>query len=302
MDSQETLLTDGKESGEKKRARDDPEEDDLIVDAPEDKKAKRRGLRKIAVEIDIKKKTKHAKKCYIINKSTYLEVGERTRVYKAHFLKGFFTEDTMRELADTLFSVDYWEHKEDKRGERGFLFSGEWCQQAHYRYGIDHSYPAGKGGKKEAQEPIIRDMLESLGRKASALIPKYRPDVYLTLKEGEVERCNDFGLFHLFMCPAGSASMHIDSNDYICAIFLIHVGERTKGGGLEIGGCDVCFNLRIGDIILMDSDLLWHGTRGYCGFEDPLLVSRSDRLIGIFIIHRPYLRLNGISKEQVQKQ
>jgi hypothetical protein len=80
--------------------------------------------------------------------------------------------------------------------------------------------------------------------------------------------------------------MHTDPNDLISFLFLIQM-DANCGGGLEIGGTGNCIDWKVGDAILLDSAGLMHGTRNYTGDTD-------NRLVGIFIIHKNYLRINGI--------
>ena len=89
--------------------------------------------------------------------------------------------------------------------------------------------------------------------------------------------------------------MHYDRNDFISVLVMIHLDDDQRGG-LEIGGIDLAFNLKIGDVLILDTDQLCHGTEeGYDdSLEDVLSVSATDRLVGLFIIHRSYLRLFGV--------
>jgi hypothetical protein len=65
------------------------------------------------------------------------------------------------------------------------------------------------------------------------------------------------------------------------------------GGALEIAGTGKAFNIRCGDICMMDSDSLWHGSRDYLGSEDPSHPHSQDRVVGIFILWKSYLQLKG---------
>jgi hypothetical protein len=53
---------------------------------------------------------------------------------------------------------------------------------------------------------------------------------------------------------------------------------------------------------MMDSDGLWHGSRDYEGNENPGAPCPNDRVIGIFILHRSYLRLRGVPKEELERE
>jgi hypothetical protein len=100
-----------------------------------------------------------------------------------------------------------------------------------------------------------------------------------------------FGLFHLFMSPAGVADDHRDSNDFVSFLFVLKK-EEGKGGALELGGLGVALNYSVGDCIIIDSRALLHGTRGYWGEEE-------ERIVGLFVAHRSYLYKQGVTKEEV---
>ena len=95
-----------------------------------------------------------------------------------------------------------------------------------------------------------------------------------------------FGDFHLFIAARGKAKMHKDRNDYLAFLFLVSA-KTGQGGGLEIGGTGHSFEWKVGDAILLDSADLFHGTRQYLGDSE-------ERVVGIFIIHKNYLIINGI--------
>jgi hypothetical protein len=71
------------------------------------------------------------------------------------------------------------------------------------------------------------------------------------------------------------------------------------GGALEIAGSGHAFNLRAGDICIMDSSSLYHGSRDYEGVEDPSTPNSSDRVVGIFILWKSYLKLKGVPEEDL---
>jgi hypothetical protein len=190
----------------------------------------------------------------------------------------------------------YWEKKPDRRGERRYLYTGHWKHRFY-----DQIYPAGKAGKLEVINPILKDFLVMLGERATVLLELKRPDVYLPMKEAGLH-IQDFGTFHLFMCPAGYSEPHQDTNDFIAFIFMIHIEEKAGGCGLHIGGCGSNFNLRIGDVVLLDSDVFWHGSQSYVGNENTTEVTKHDRLVGLFIIHRKFMILKGLPEEDMERE
>ena len=71
---------------------------------------------------------------------------------------------------------------------------------------------------------------------------------------------------------------------------------------MEIGGTGYAFNINCGDVLMMDSDGLWHGSRDYLGDENPGVSGPNDRVIGIFILHKSYLRFKGVPKEELERE
>jgi hypothetical protein len=71
---------------------------------------------------------------------------------------------------------------------------------------------------------------------------------------------------------------------------------------LEIGGTGYAFNIREGDICIMDSSSLYHGSRDYNGAEDPSEANLTDRVVGIFILWKSYLQLKGVPKTDVGRE
>ena len=61
---------------------------------------------------------------------------------------------------------------------------------------------------------------------------------------------------------------HKDLFNYIAFIFEVHVNPNSTGGALEIGGFKRMFNIRVGDVLMLDSDALWHGSQDYQSDED----------------------------------
>ena len=250
---------------------------------------------------DLQRET--ADRCYIHNKNVYVEVQTRDgKVNRAHFVKQFFSVKEMEMLHETLHSCDYWKRKEDKRGDRPETIMGVWPARGHCNPG-DPTYPAGFGGKYEdkLQYPILTPVLERLGEKATLLVKEKRPDIYNLLK-GENQLCSNFGLFHLFLSPLGFSLFHKDSFDYVAFIFGVHVNPNSTGGALEIGGSKRAFNIRVGDVLMLDSDALWHGSRDYQGDEDPFFPHEDDRMVGIFVLHRTFLKLRGVEWDTMLRE
>ena len=248
----------------------------------------------------------HSKHYLIINESVYLEVQHQknsrvTECYRGHYLKSVFTEEEMKQFQVTLLSCQetHWDSSVDKkRGERAFMFCGGWTQQGHYTF-----HPAGKGGHYKVEvEKVLNSVLTSIGKQLSGLVEKYHPDVWNCLEKHKLINVEgQFGMFHLFMCPAESAKMHYDQNDFFSVLVMIHIGKHQVGG-LEIGGLDIAFGFQIGDVLLLNTDQLCHGTRGYYGEEDPSSPFEDDRMVGLFIIHHSYLRACKIPKREMVRE
>lgn len=179
-----------------------------------------------------------------------------------------------------------WQWRRDKnRGDKDFFITGRWTAQGHGRP-IDPTYPAGKAGKMEAKLSTgLHEVLYPLACIASNLLRKWRPDLISRLEALPSEE-SYFDLFHLFMSPRGVAKMHKDKNDFISVLFPIEM-EMECRGSLEIGGTGQCFDWKLSDAVLLDSAKLFHGTRDYLGAIE-------GRLIGIFIVHNPFLTCNGV--------
>ena len=233
-----------------------------------------------------------------IDKNTFLDANCGGKSCRAHFFKKFFSEDEMLRLKDRLLQCpkQYWERKTDKRGTRRFLYSGHW---KHRFYNL--AFGAGKAGKLELENPFLKNILVELGKKVSreALSLK-RPDVYLPIREAGFEE-QDFGMFHLFMCPAGRSFMHTDDNDFVSCIFSISLGSGD-GDGLHMGGCGVDFNLRVGDLVIADTDIFFHGSPSYQGNEHPKIISENDRLVGLFILHRKFMIMKGVPADDLERE
>lgn len=216
-------------------------------------------------------------------KNGFLKIGET----KVHFIKHAFPVEKMKNLARELLKNKLWEFKADRRrGPKDFFITGRWHQQGHTRPGIDKTYPAGKAGKAplDNRQPV-ESILDDLTRRACDLLAQYRPDIVELL--GDIENDPDFsyGFFHLFMAARGLARLHKDQNDIVSLMFLIQ--SPGSGGELEIGGTGTAIGWQVGDVVIMDTADITHGTRDFFG-ED------SGRIVGLFIIHKPFLRLKDI--------
>jgi len=214
----------------------------------------------------------------------YIEVGKGNQKFKAHYIRGVFAKHEMQELAQALDESKHWEHRKDKtRGDKDFFITGRWAAQGHARHGIDHDYPAGKAGKSDQTERNnvkINEILARLSVKASMILRKYRLDIFNVVDGLD----SPYGLFHLFMTPRGVSKMHRDKNDLISLMFLMR--KSKNGGELEMGGTDHGIDWDIGDVILLDSSKIPHGTRSFD-------VAKDSRMVGLFIIHKSYCRLHG---------
>jgi len=209
--------------------------------------------------------------------------------YQAIFLKSVWSTDSMGSLSEFLLDyTDAWQFRQDHaRGPKYFFITGRWCAQGHFRPGIDKTYLAGNAGKCDVPEgfPEINLFVKQWGVEASLQLRKYRPDLIPALDLlPEDEKI--FGDFPLFMAARGVAKLHTDMNDVVSVLFLMK-GVPNCGGGLEIGGADIVFEWEIGDIIILDSADLVHGTREYGQDID-------SRIVGIFILHKSMLRICDI--------
>jgi hypothetical protein len=236
----------------------------------------------------------------VISQNCFLDYMAGTLSFRAHFIKGYFSKEEMMKLREKLLACpeSYWETRSDGRGERRQMYTGRWVERCK-----DKIHPAGLAGKLEAkaQFPILRDLLQQLGEKATLLLKLKRPDIYFVLQEAGIQIL-DFGSFHLFMCPAGRSLSHLDSQDFISFIFLIYVKPDCGGKGLELTQANVSFPMEIGDVCLLDSDSLSHGSANFDGAENANALHEEDRLVGLFIIHRRLIHLLGVNPEDTKRE
>jgi hypothetical protein len=176
-----------------------------------------------------------------------------------------------------------------KQGGKSYIITGEWNALGHCRPNIDPIYPAGKAGKLEVKRgsQTLLNKLSPFAQKASVCVRKHRPDVDHLVGDLTFP----FDRYHLFMCTKGGSGFHRDPNDIYAFIFVIECDDSASDRGmLEIGGVGVGFKFGVGDAIMVDSKALEHGTVGYLN---------KGRMVGIFIVHRSFLYLHGVDKQQV---
>jgi hypothetical protein len=228
----------------------------------------------------------------VFSKNVYVEITSATKKYKAHLLKKSFDPESLEVLAASLAGCRlFWEYKEDlRRGPKDFLITGRWNAQGHCNPHKHKDYAAGRAGKMEekSNSDRLRNLLGPTAVRASWLLRKYRPELAHLL---EYLGGGPFGLFHLFMCPVGTALLHRDPNDLVSFLFLLRASFGCKGG-LELGGLGVVLKWEVGDGVILDSRAFSHGTRDYQGVV-------GSRYVGLFIVHRTYLYLQGVEKSKV---
>ena len=195
----------------------------------------------------------------------------------------------MEKLAESLFREDRWEI----RGEKTYKMCGLWNELGKIVPERDCIHLCGKGGKHGVSKEL-NDQLIDLGNAASDMLRYYRPDVTNVLQRREYPKM--YGLFHIFMCSQGPSILRQDENDFISVLFLIRSAVRGKAG-LEIGDLDLVFSWQPGDMIILDSDILWHGTRDW--HKD---LAKEDHLVGIFLVHRSFLYLHHFQSHELKRE
>jgi hypothetical protein len=145
-----------------------------------------------------------------------------------------------------------------------------------------------EGPGDQALYPVIK----KIGDQASKLVQRWRPDVYEPLRDSGMH-ISEFGIFTLFMGAAGGSKSHYDSNDFISLLIPVHIPEGCSGGGLDLEDFRISFNWKPGDCVMLDSDSILHGSFLYKGQENPCFLADGDRLIALFVLHRPVLRVRG---------
>jgi len=224
---------------------------------------------------------------YINTSGRYSFCNGQTTFGQAIFIKNLLNPEQCKSLASHLDEEYNWEMRDDDRGQKDYFITGRWCQQGHATPG-DHTYPAGKAGKEIAKlnrETEAHQPMAEIGKLLTPLLFKYKPNLQHLIEQlPEEEKL--FGAFPLFMATTGSSKMHRDRNDLVSILILLD-SSADCGGGLEIGGTGIVFNWKVGDAIILDSSLLPHGARDYKG-------DLEKRLVGIWIIHKPVLRVHSI--------
>jgi len=256
-----------------------------------EKKQKRLRHRKVVMESAPKKKFSPLVR-YIHSNGRYIFRNDNQIFGQAIFLTKLLSLEEcqvlIRHMRGEQGSV-LWEYIDDKtRGPKEFLITGRWTQQGHARPGLDHSYPAGKAGKKislDSEYYNFNEPFSIVGERITTILQQYRPEFSRILNQLPKEEKN-FGNFTFFMAAEGKAEMHKDQNDLISVLILLDT-PANSGGGLEIGSSKVVFNWNIGDCIILDSSLLPHRTHNYVG-ED------NDRVVGIWGVHKSLLNLHEI--------
>ena len=243
------------------------------------------------VTLDAVEKEKVADVCQAVNRNMFLRVRSASFVYRCHFVKNVFSTQEMENLLNVMKRCDYWQARDDARGVRETTITGMWAEQGHSTP-VYPLHPAGVGGKSEECMETLNILLRKLAKILEPIIERKRPDVYEVLREHGLLDLG-IGMFHLFMSPIGSCRMHKDKNDFLSVV--VGITTPAAGGALEIGGSGYCFNIRCGDILILDSDSLYHGSRHYSGTPE-------ERVVGIFILHRSVLRLKNVPKEDLERE
>jgi hypothetical protein len=180
-------------------------------------------------EIVIKEKDRRTRSdcCRIVNRNKLLLARCGKKVFKAHFIKKFYSEIEMDHLLQVMDRSGYWEDRIDCRGDRQTLITGTWNAQGLSRAGIDPLHPAGKGGQEELMngKGELNTLLAALGERLTNLIMVKRPDVYELLLDYKATQA-DFGIFSLFMAPRGSCGMHNDRNDVLSVVLGIQTPKK----------------------------------------------------------------------------
>jgi hypothetical protein len=249
------------------------------------------------VSILRKDRQKRAEEVYTYNKNVFISIAcgkkEDPDLFRAHFVKGFFDEKEISALHKELERSNYWEPREDVRGSRPTTIVGQWTARGRNRQAADPIHPAGRGGLAEqTSNGALSLLLEKMGRKLSCLVAKKRGDIDGVLREYNLTELG-FGFFHLFMAPRGYCEMHNDRNDFISV--CVGINTPKKGGALELGGTGLAVNIMRGDVLIMDSDQIYHGSAPHQGEENPSLLNPQDRIVGIFICWRKFLRIKGFT-------
>jgi len=204
-------------------------------------------------------------------------VNDSEEVGSVLYINAFFTVEECASLSDHLVTNDnLWEYREDtKQGPKAYLIAGVWTAQGQTSYGKGQTYAAGLAGKWVAEDPdrqSFYDPMASWGVRLCGLLQSFRPDAFSLLQQVPISE-KPIGGFPLFMAAQGIAKMHCDNIDYVSILVLIRTTSTDCGGGLEISGSKTCINWVVGDVIIIDSAKLMHGTQAYTGDPDDRIVA-----------------------------
>jgi hypothetical protein len=188
--------------------------------------------KRVKVTINPKNKKDSLVDCTIVNKNMYLQVqvksyvDQTSPVSQAFFMKKFFPPEDCTLLNDLMMDCDYWEPRQDCRGNRLTSITGTWNSRGRFRPGKDELFAAGKGGKAELQEKRLHLLLKKMGQSLSPLIERKRPDIFELLQEHKLLN-SDFGIFPLFMSPRGGCGIHNDPNDLLSVVVSISTPSQS---------------------------------------------------------------------------
>lgn len=204
------------------------------------------------------------------------KIGDKSAV----FLKGIFAKEDCDKLCDVLLNEGekLWEFKKDNvRGSKEYFTTGEWNALGHHMPS-EPIYPAGKAGKAMEKNPeyysTMDKLIKDFSMKITELIKKHRPDVF-----DEVGSKLCYGGVHLLIVPRGVSKMHKDVNDKLSILVLLK--SEGDGGELELGGTKLAIAWNVGDVIILNSADIWHGSRKFSGFI-------GDRIVADFIIKKHF--------------
>ena len=88
---------------------------------------------------------------------------------------------------------------------------------------------------------------------------------------------------------------------FVSCIFSISLGSGD-GDRLHKGGCRVDFNLQVGDLVIADTDIFFHGSPSYQGNEHPKIISENDRLVGLFILYQKFMIMKGVPADDLERE
>jgi len=256
-------------------------------------------IRSSCCPLDLRKALEPSLERNVVSKNQFVDFfDDAVYVGRALYLKKCFPSSLMVKLASLLRSeVKFWKTKPDKtRGlpEKNYMKSnftaGRRNMQGHFRPEDPSCWAHSLKLPQSFTNSETFSVLQEVANTATHVLRKYFPDSASFIdNEKYLPSERIFGLFHLFMATTGVTSFHRDRNDYATFHFILESPPNSKGG-LEIGGANLCFKGDVGDALLFDADELYHAPRDYKGDPD-------DRMVGVFIIHKTFLRLLGVIKK-----